>query len=868
MSNDTPDNPFTPKNVATPDDNLIVKTAGVVSSSLANTVLGSLLTPIAASINPVLGAIVASNSASSIASAISTAAGINADSIGLNRVPNEITSILSPNLGHVQPVTASVGTADNSLTTNTSGTSSKVLNNFLPNVLDDLDNPTYNFKLYLAPEGQLLDSTQTPKGPLYIIAESGVTGNFYVKDVDIESIVGPNSRTRNIRSTIIRMTIVEPQGISLIDKLIVAAADLNIKNINVCPMMIELSFKGYAKSGKNQSLNALTKSFRVNLIEVNTQLVDGGTEYTMSFMVLEDYAFNRFSAASVIQQQLQFPITTVEKFFEDLGYYLTLQSATTVLHSQQGQITRNEYKFNVNPIMAKWKIGENKRNSPSMFREENGQTSIVLNTDMTIDRIVDVVLATTEEGNKMVNPSSSIDKMDKQPKAPNISKIASINGRIEFLSFNPRANDYNRRYVYYINPYESLRTIINRPDDVDQNSRSQFLLQSTLRKKYEYIFTGENTEVLSLDLNLNNLWRAANIYYANALQRKNNPNAKFMDPQNKTSKVLSPDDLRTQAKSSSYAFTHVPGSLDEFISFAKDPSSFLVQNSQVPTTQTDPNTLTLAALDQLTSSGQIDPTKLKTLTQTIDQQITNSVPIQAASANAPKGVPVLSGTQTRLNPKSSAGTNNTLNTTLLETLNTDLTTAKQNPILSMFVKQIDPELDTLRVNNNIEQTTNVGRSIYGIVVNQLYQTQYQDLLKIEMEIRGDPYWLGESDVEIYNRLTNFDITSESNKINPSANFIRGENCLFLTFNTPKNYDKSTGFANVAKADLFIGVYAINKIHHQFSEGKFTQRLECIRDIQTDPKVLAQYVNIKGPTNGLANSPGLNSITSAISKLFN
>lgn len=699
-----------------------------------------------------------------------------------------------------------------------------VIQTFEQNILDAYENITYNFKLAMAPEAQLLNPNTNPTGPYYIVAQSGVSANFYINDVDIESIVSPNAKTRNVRSTVFTMTIIEPQGISLIDKLLATGKLLGIKNINICPMLLELSFQGFTATGIPTAVPIAKRTWRIQLQDITTRMNEGGANYVLTFMILQDYAFNRFSAASIIQQQLTFPVDTVGQFFDDLSYYLTLQATRA---SSQGQIARSEYEFNVDPEMRSWKIGEapEQKNAPSVFIDEAGKRSIVLGTNMTIDRIVDVVLSATKEGNLMVNPDSTPEKLDQQPTAPKVCKVASVNGKVEFLGYNQQANDYVRKYTYYINRFDSFRALIDTPDQENEEQRIQYLIQDSLKKKYEYIFTGQNTSVLNLDLDLNTLWRFNSMYYAGALQRKNNTNSKFIQPEQPTT---SQDDLREKAMASTFACTvnNATGQPDPDLNArldAKTPEAEL----------TDPRTDNIQALDKLSETSKVQNDALRTTI--LEQDVINGIaPVEAADVNQIQNLPVLVG-GLRLD--------SSVTGQLIETIDSDsiLRTGQDgDDILTMFTKQIDTEIDSNRVTENLEETTDLGRSIYGVVTDQLYNDQtYANLLKIDMTIRGDPFWLGESDIEVLNRLdTN---TTTTPGLTGFANYLRGENCFFLTFKTPQNFNDNTGFVDVKNAGLFVGVYSVIRVLNTFSDGKFTQKLEAIRDLQSSAKTLRQYI---------------------------
>ena len=763
--------------------------------------------------------------------------------VTLNRVSVGLDQQPFPNPGSVEAGNVEITT----FTPNTVDTSNNILKTFIPNCLDSYDNVTYNFKLALAPETQLLDPSTDPIGPFYIVAQSGVTSNFYIKNVDIESVVSPNKKTRNIKSTLFSITIVEPQGVSLIDKLVAAGAALNIKNIKTVPMILELTFKGYQKNGLATEVTIAKRTWRIQTQDIQTSMNEGGSEYVMNFSILSDHAFNRFSYAAIIQQQLTIPVDTVGQFFADLGYYLTLQ-ATRV--ASQGQVARSEYVFNIDPTMAKWKIGQvaEQKNAPSQFIDVNGKRNFVVSTNKTIDMIVDLILSTTKEGNQMINPDSNPEKMDQDPSAPKVVQVGHISGKVEVIGFNPQANDYIRKYTYYITKQDNFRALIDKPNQQNSN-RIQYLVQDALKKKYQYIFTGQNTDVLNLDLSLNALWTHATTYYANALQRKANTNSNFIK---RTNTTTTPDDLRDKTTTSKYAFTPIPGNQPDALQNVVSPGGLQQNSTPAPATlpSLNPQTANISALDQLSTNSVVQRDALQ---QAIAQQdaITNSVPVQAASANGPQNLPVLSGPATRINGpiQQSQSTNlgviasnGNISGTAIETLdnNPTLSNNEQDKILLYYSKQVDPSIDPRRVTENIEETTDLGRSIFVTVMDQLYQDSADtNLQRIELEIRGDPFWLGESDTEMYNRLESHQIGQPVNS--NFANYLHGEHCFFLTFKTPKTYDQSTGFVNSQTADLFVGVYAVQKVSHSFSNGKFVQKLLAIRDLQTNAKTLAQYI---------------------------
>lgn len=717
------------------------------------------------------------------------------------------------------------------------------INNILQsNVLNDYDNITYHFKLMLAQEGDLINNDIIPTTNLYIVAESGVSTTFSIKNVDIESIIAPNNRTKNTVSSIFKVQIVENHGISLIDKLFQAASQLSIKNIMNIPMLLELSFKGYTTDGIPQEVPIAKRSWRLQLMDMPTKLDITGSEYELNFVSINDYGFHRFASAAIIKQQISYSVETIGDFFDNLGYFLTLQDA---LIASKGDQTRNEYQFVVQPDMRNWVIGQlaDTPNVPSMFIDNDGKRSVVLKPGHTIQDIIDNIFATTIEANEKANPKSAAQKMNEPQQGDTISKILNLSCENKILGFNPKNSEYVRRFIYYINLYDAFRALPDKPDNADQTSRIEYMLQDALRKKYSYIFTNDNTEVLNLNLELNNLWRHAATYYTTAMHRSSNNSSNFSLKDSKD--ISNIDDVRgnrgngfsqsvnTLAISDQNAFKP-----DASTTTSIDPSFTNIDTSE-DANELTPRMQQQQRLADLQAAGSPNTSALQSAIAAEDQQ-DNIIPLEGLNtssiipgiASVPQLDSFIGPAIQRILSPSTIGS-----TTLIETLpGVDA----QNPLLNMFIKQSDPALDVNRVNENLETTTDFSRTIFGIITNQMYSGVYSDLLQIELDVRGDPFWLGETDGEVIKRLQAGTTRTPSN--GQYANYLRGENSFFLTFNTPQNYDESTGFVDTRQNTTFAGVYNVNQVNHSFAEGKFTQRLVAIRDINIDPNQIKKYVS--------------------------
>jgi len=116
--------------------------------------------------------------------------------------------------------------------------------------------------------------------------------------------------------------------------------------------------------------------------------------------------------------------------------------------------------------------------------------------------------------------------------------------------------------------------------------------------------------------------------------------------------------------------------------------------------------------------------------------------------------------------------------------------------------------------------------------NDIFLHSNVDLINIELEIIGDPYYLADSGMGNYHASSKlFNLTSDH-----TMNYANGEVHIVIEFKTPVDYpyDNGTkdGFMNFKDKSVpvkaFSGVYQVIRVNNVISEGKFTQKLHCIR----------------------------------------
>jgi len=104
-----------------------------------------------------------------------------------------------------------------------------------------------------------------------------------------------------------------------------------------------------------------------------------------------------------------------------------------------------------------------------------------------------------------------------------------------------------------------------------------------------------------------------------------------------------------------------------------------------------------------------------------------------------------------------------------------------------------------------------------------------DLVTIDLEILGDPYWLVDSGMA--NHFSSSFAPTDQIAEDGTMNYESGNVYIYLTFRTPIDVNTTTGlydFSQVAEDSPFGGIYRIVQCENTFNDGNWKQKLKCIR----------------------------------------
>jgi hypothetical protein len=723
----------------------------------------------------------------------------------------------------------------------------------LPNPLSALRNPAYRFRLFMTTEHDLLESGSVntvadlhavlDKLPQVTIAQSGVTAGFNIRDVEFEQVCAPGFRNRNAALMgNLKISIIEPLGSSFNEAIVSAGISLGIQNFQKVWYYLELNFIGYNEDGSiNQSpLSGLNLDnggrwiYQLTINNMNVKMDETGSTYGLECTPYSMLAFDDETAGRV-PDKINVSGKTIREFCNNFADALTKSYTKRYL----GEIYK--FKINILPI-----TDDAQNRDPGTFTitpaaidpqqtndldEERAEVSTGnIARGLTISDVITSLYAHTEQAQQMMldtniasaledtSSSAGGDTATYNNKLYRVPILPYIEPDIKITGYDPITGNYTKEITYNVNSFRNYATNLsyNQNDNIKKDPRvvvtiaNELKDRGYLKKHYDYRFTGLNTEVIKCDVDFNFAFQAklprltgwAATVDAQSVHKTYNPAANANDgAQSSAAANLNETSNANPGQLTSQQATAATDKLaGDFATAASNLSS--AQDSD----------------DAIQNKN--DPATNKPYTN--DQKKASA----AALANA-------QAAETALQPKITAA-----RVTAAQNAAARRTAIESSGVTNIFAEDavfgdngyqmtyIQAHSEALQAAGSvIPGQWHRGASLVGAMLNQLFEPSSEALLNISLQIRGDPYWLGMSNLERRARMNGAPKPSKDTYL-PS--FVEGDSTLALIFRFPAGIDPKTGNVLIRKDDIFNGLYRVRSVKHHFAGGEFTQTVEAHR----------------------------------------
>ena len=758
------------------------------------------------------------------------------------------------------------------------------------NVLDYFSNPTYNIRLYMMNDTLTKDAKDelsspdpslAPENPgdMVILAQTGVVGGNLIDNVEITNLSNANGPN----SVGVRFTITQPGSATFIDEMKLAMKYLGMKP-NVNPnLFLEIRFQGYtgptASEGGSEILDeggsplVISGPYRYKLAVRNfTVAIDnGGSKYDFICASLQSFAFRRSvyklpieisTSGKTIEDHVNVLKDALNKYYEELSdsetpdqydfdlsqlinkgdaeddfYTIKNQDLLTSDTQDTERINRqmNELASVADAIERESAIVQTKKieNDGSPEKIIDGD-KITFPIGTNIDQFFATLLSMNDEFYTKITRRDDIEDpgSDSKPEQAYVSWYR-LNAITETTGYDSKRKVYAYKYKYIPVLYKSSRTdIAVKEDEQDlktdsaQSRLEQIIAESGLKKAYNYIFTGLNDQIIALDIKYDAgvaLLLAPGFGSVGSFSVAESNKLSTTIPQDQETTVESEVEKEKEAKKEN--------DLDSIKSFFNDIKDKIDEGLDSVNTA-------LSTLSELTGADLAEVTAI--LTSGDDDALDDLIGgIDSNTASDLAG---------------SLGYDNVINVTPVDSYepdespyiySTDLVLASDSSQSSDVLTELgftkvevdeslsDPQTKSTNVSSNpVKEATYKSNSVRNTLFGNLVDQHMQDrsfLIRLDMEIRGDPWYLGAPGIERSDE--------------ESADWYHNDNHFILRIKAPEKFDidwrdedseYNSGYWQYdGESRTFSGLYRYISSVCTFNGGKFTTNVTASRIVGTN-----------------------------------
>jgi hypothetical protein len=344
-----------------------------------------------------------------------------------------------------------------------------------------------------------------------------VAPEYFVSSFTMTSIIVPTKKTGNTNAMGFTFEIFEPYSMGLfLQSMQVAALNAGYVNyLDNCPYLIQLDFLGFNENGDSYVVKNLSKFFIVKLIGITFDTTESGSNYKMELLPHNHQGFNNIINTTFTDIRIQGG--TVKDLLatgeNSLSVALSKESKRM---ADNGQIAKPDTYVVTFPTVDGAGSGDNILGQTSMGYDMTrggsytyGKESEVISPDgrvrkseitidpssrafqfgqgQTVTDIITEIILASEFGKKTLENIKSNGQVD----------WFRIGVKILLGDYDVVRNDYQKTIVYEVFPYKVHSSIFLKPNAAGTGYTE---LQKAIAKKYNYIYTGANNDLLKFEM--------------------------------------------------------------------------------------------------------------------------------------------------------------------------------------------------------------------------------------------------------------------------------------------------------------------------------------------------------------------------------
>ena len=693
---------------------------------------------------------------------------------------------------------------------------------YLDNVLNKYETYTYNWALHITHPANIdLDLPQLKKqNKIITLSESGVENEISIESVEQNFVLTFVNTNRQAIANQFNVNFVEVGGITFFSRIIKAANDLGLENHLKAAFIFELNFSGASPDGipTRNIRDAGPFYYYCTFRSLTMSFQNGAAYYAGDLVEITEEAFkeNEFTLISDVTVEASTFGEFLTNFQEELN-----RQARSVAATNPNILWPNSYVLKDNYGASDWAMGSIDPGVVEGARAvsvnaANGKHQFSLPIGTTITSAISAALMSTTKFRRMPIGLTG-DRFAKSDPNQIIANPAAFADQIRWFAFRTSikygnydrlSNNYARQLTYTIIAVLAPQAI-NDPDSYDRFNNNtgmqrdkinKMFSNGQIKKRYDYIFTGKNTEVLDFDISLNNTYFTMQTTLDGA---KTFASGEFSggSSDNGTPSVLKNrlDAVIQQLNSARSSL----GNIDRLIR-GNGPGNRTQQQS-----------------DRIRLQSEIDSLVRQ------QSELTEDLAQFQSDANYTSSSPNLFSTKRYITQRELYS-------------NSDIN-SNNNPSIPMSFLYSNPTNPGTQGGEPNGQE--IGAAQAAAMYNNLYSVA--DLVQITLTVRGDPYWLGRPNSQ------------------NGANYQQGGQGFFLNIRAPRYPNDNTGLMDIEnQVSYFLsGLYLMYQGSATYQGGSFSMNLVAYRDMNCQTPLIYEQLDrgeIYRDRDGISSLPGLSS----------
>ena len=368
--------------------------------------------------------------------------------------------------------------------------------------------------------------------------------DIYFESVNIDSIHGFNSERRTGSVTKITMRLNEPSGVTILEKLKAAASNSGYKDHISAPYLLTLQFRGFDDQGRIMTADAQAtkRHIPIKIVKMGIKVNTAGATYDLDCIAYNEAPYlNRYNYIRT-NMQLTGAANGLRTFLQDFTNKLNKMTEDEADRNVFTKGMQDNYQITVDPSFADVPLkvsADQVKNSKSValndyevdpdstFLRQREQESSAYNFNVAGEINTNTaIIKVLEEAMTSLQPIQEVwkdwfQKTTGNLRAKNSKDILSnvdiaglsnddftvkwfrIKASLEtdILRFDRITKAHPKTIKYHIEPYDLHIFRLVRPG-LSLGGQSQV----KVKKLYDYIFTGNNTDIMDLDINYKVAW--------------------------------------------------------------------------------------------------------------------------------------------------------------------------------------------------------------------------------------------------------------------------------------------------------------------------------------------------------------------------